>query len=158
MDADDNLKIKTYSELGIDGVLFVINDPEGHRMFYEFCRSEFSIENLLFFDEARAFQQKFHEMTSNDQIVAAWHIYNKYISAEAELPLNLSSEICAVIKSRLEESPDVIEDTIFTPAMKSALMLMSHDTFLRFKFSKEFKAFREKFRRISEANAVLSSL
>ena len=121
----------------------VLAYPEGVEAFKEFCKLELNHESILFFLEARAFCEasKRSEMSHEQAVNRALHLYQKYVRPGAFLEINIDDGLRRkFVKAGLEDANEsdvskinfeVLEDT-FREARDEVFKLMATDAFVRF--------------------------
>jgi hypothetical protein len=134
-----------------------LQSPQGTIAFEEFLKLEFSVENLLFFLRAKDFRDKFGDLTDQENIQRANLIYRQFISRNSPFQVNLSDTSHRTLHQLFESRPSyianaslhasnqvhlqhtTIHQNTFEQAMNQVFLLMSNDTFPRFKKSEVFK-------------------
>eukprot|EP00457_Paulinella_chromatophora_P005860 gb/GEZN01005878.1/.p1 GENE.gb/GEZN01005878.1/~~gb/GEZN01005878.1/.p1 ORF type:complete len:482 (-),score=58.94 gb/GEZN01005878.1/:222-1667(-) len=125
-----------------------------------FLTREFSVENLLFYEEIEAYRKMKEADAAEMQLVGdAQRIYAKYIVPDAPFQVNLPQAIVKDLDGRLRNifsqgpnvgsslTPDMYEPgydmpevpTIFDRAQRNIFKLMQTDSFPRFQRSPEYK-------------------
>ncbi len=94
------LQVQSTSTANVDQLKVVLEDEQFKRSFREFCERSFCPEMLLFWDEAKQYEQLRED---HERRVAAKNIVERYLRLDAPLELNLPNkdvfipEICEAI-------------------------------------------------------------
>jgi hypothetical protein len=68
----------------------VLENPQGRMLFLKFLQNEFSVENLLFYEEVTEFSEKYTEESNAEQMKKdAIRIFQTYVSPSAATSVNL---------------------------------------------------------------------
>jgi CRP-like cAMP-binding protein len=102
--------------------------------FRDFCASELSMENWNFYCQAN----KFRKTTNHENIrLEAQRIFNHFIANNAKELININGVTRAKIMKCIKEL-DSVDNNVFQAAEREILLLMSTDTFSRYKTSQIF--------------------
>ena len=123
----------------------LLENTEGYESFLNFLKSEYSMENLLFFTAATKYQNKRMWRNTMDKYQAANNIYEKYIKPnvapfEINLPAKVKKPIVDLFSGNGASAPGVrlfieVKDGIFEDAVHNIYHLMESDSFPRFRRS-----------------------
>lgn len=111
----------------------VLKSNSSKQRFREFLQSEWSAENLLFWEDI----DYFHKIQGIDNVQReGLKIFDKYFAERAVLQLNLSFMHVRKVRTAVEEcqkDPVKWSTEIFDDAQKAMFHLMATDSFVRFK-------------------------
>ena len=111
----------------------LINDPKGLRNLEKFLKTEFSTENIYFWQKC----QELDKAENKAQFSAlAKSIYQDFISLGSKNELNIDASIRNTITKKIEA--DEIDECIFADAKEAIFVLMSKDSYQRFMQSSLF--------------------
>eukprot|EP00475_Leptophrys_vorax_P008780 TRINITY_DN15727_c0_g1_i1.p1 TRINITY_DN15727_c0_g1~~TRINITY_DN15727_c0_g1_i1.p1 ORF type:complete len:278 (+),score=79.43 TRINITY_DN15727_c0_g1_i1:3-836(+) len=129
----------------------ILKNRQGREYFYKFISKEFSLENLLFFEDCLKYEE-LCEMKENPEKIAqfAHQIYDKFILESSPYCVNICSERRHMlvgqfrsVKLRKEKKKSVHYDSkLFEAAQAEVFQLMVSDTFSRFKETQDYKQCR----------------
>jgi hypothetical protein len=128
-----------------DEFIQALKNPNMRNLFYKFLASEFSLENLLFYEACIALERSVESNTPYEAVLKqVIYIRDQYISKNATASVNLSFKVRQDAMSGLENLeqksadhlPDLLE--ILAPAKKEILILMLRDSFLRFRTTPQY--------------------
>lgn len=137
----------------------VMNDPELLKEFYEHLRSEFSVENMIFYQRASSWTQQAPSQgdeslpaaTIEERNCEAALIYAEFIARDGSLEVNICNNTYMAIHKEIHdaltsfdvaefrvdkrriESARPIADDVFKRACREIYKLMDKDTLVRFK-------------------------
>lgn len=119
---------------------FLEKDDAALKCFTRYLATELSVENILFFSEAREWRKEYEGLDYDIRQKQAEHIYQKYFTRSSEFEINISAmqaeSVHAVFKNNKTAERDV-----FTDSMHEVYLLMSRDSFPRFKKSALYKLY-----------------
>jgi len=152
---------------------YVLEIPEGHDAFLQFLKNEFSVENLMFYEEATAFYLNYSNKENAGDFKTmqndALHIFSRYIIPSAPTAVNLPGGIRQPLVqffSQLQEvncpsqqqdmfllaaedsttaAVSTFKPEIFDNASHYIFRLMQQDSFVRFKKTLAFKGIQYQF-------------
>lgn len=104
----------------------------GRDAFLQFLATEFSVENLLFWESVNFYKEG--ARTDPDLQASAISLYDKFISPTSRFTLNISAEASRTIRARLVQDDDLAD--LFDAAQLQTWRLMLSDSFPRFQLSK----------------------
>lgn len=110
-----------------------ISDPIVHQIFFNFCKTEWSVENILSHDQILEYQSK----PSSD---LAYEIYDKYLEEGALCEVNVSRGECKLVKEMMDRgefNPSLFDDILKT------IMINLSDTYSRFIFTDEYSSVKK---------------
>ena len=121
----------------------LLEDKLGYDAFLTFLKSEYSMENLLFYKAAKSFKNKITWSNDMDKYSAAHNIYEKYIKPNsAPFEINLPARVQKPVVHFFDESSSSrhmvsgdLSNDIFDGAMENIFHLMESDSFPRFRRS-----------------------
>lgn len=130
----------------------VLMMPEGFAAFKNFLSKEFSVENILFWHEARIYRDYAQSSTADPIRVTsmAKAVYDHYFREGSVLQINVSFEISKSVQSAVEaiekssELDLAVAADAFQDAAKHIFGVMIHDPYPRFTRSAEFLAIQDK--------------
>ncbi|KAI8048443.1 RGS domain-containing protein [Thamnidium elegans] len=99
---------------------------------------EFSSENLFFFLDVSDFENQFKKKTTEDQILIAQNIFDKYISTNANFEINLEDRVKRDIITNFLKLDSSITQRIFDEAKTSTYILLE-SSFIRFLHTQAYK-------------------
>lgn len=119
--------IKTcFKKKSKDGLTDVLLNPETESLFYKFCESEYSLENIVAYRDIQLFKK-------NPKAIAPMELYKKYFSgADALLEVNTSKTNCQEVLKSIQ-SEDYNQD-LFNSVEKDIIGNLT-DTYARFIYS-----------------------
>lgn len=106
-------------------ILLILNDPQQRMLFQKFCKAKFCHENLAFYDEVELYERLSDEFV---RPLRAHAIFEKYISPEAPLQVNIDENVISEISGNLEKG----EPFLFARAKSEVMRLMDEGTFMGF--------------------------
>jgi hypothetical protein len=112
----------------------VLHDPEIHRRLKQFAEAEWSIENLLLYDDIREYEEF-------PTISCAERIINTYMSADAPLETNIPGRCLREVRELMKE-PE--HDQHLFDSTKNQVILNLTDTYSRFIFSEEYVEYKKR--------------
>lgn len=121
-----------------------MKNPEARHSLRDYARSEYSEENLAFYDDVQAFRKRFitfgdvqlSEAEHDEMRAEAERIINKYLKQEADEALNLPSWELERFKAGLPPDQPVATN-MFDPTLRIIYKAIEHDTFGRFSRSRK---------------------
>ncbi|XP_054719457.1 regulator of G-protein signaling 7-like [Uloborus diversus] len=111
----------------------LLRDPAGRQQFYQFLEKEFSAENLKFYEEV----QKLKQINACEVDVKVQDIWNEFLEADANTPVNIDSHCYDVTKKNVER-PD---RWAFDAAASHLYLLMKNDSYARYLRSDLYKEY-----------------
>ena len=133
----------------IDQLEAIFLNPETKELFIEYARYEFSIENILLYDEIKNYQNLNDKQRSRQ----ANKIFLKYLNGEfSELEVNIPKRYTKPVKMHID-SKEIPDWNIFEQILQLTKENLS-DTFSRFILSNEMENYT-KTRQIVEENTKL---
>jgi hypothetical protein len=128
------------------GIEMILNNPESCKLFEEFLRKEFSVENLLCYKAVQSLEMGLaqNKISLEEGRKMCKKIVQEFSGPSCRLPVNISYETSSKLSkiAAQEESGIQMEDAMKTlrQMQKEVLVLMTNDSFRRFKSEEEFKA------------------
>lgn len=110
------------------GLSTVLDEKIGRQLFRQHLVSEFSIENLLFYDAVNEFK----EDKAVSRQVRAKKIFTIFLQSTAEFQINIPSRVLQNIEDKLNRDEEIAVD-LFDEAQDEAYRLMQNDSFARFR-------------------------
>eukprot|EP00924_Labyrinthula_sp_SR-Ha-C_P002616 snap_masked-scaffold_13-processed-gene-1.36-mRNA-1 protein AED:1.00 eAED:1.00 QI:0/0/0/0/1/1/2/0/399 len=120
-------------------LLSILQDPEGKDLFREHLISEFSVENLYFYEAASLWRDQYHEIAHRYHYRTAQKLFNTMIRREVQLQINISDQVYQEIEDELLSGR--VSESLFDNAIDQVFDLMDFDSFPRFKQSADYKAY-----------------
>ncbi|KAJ3042290.1 hypothetical protein HDV00_007657 [Rhizophlyctis rosea] len=124
-----------------DRLQAMLHNKMSIRFFIDFCLSEYTIENILFWLDVETFQ------TSPTAVRAAYakYIYLIYVAVEAPLQVNLSAEVRKDVPWPLpaDLKGEEVDVTMFDEAQQQAYAMMKGHSFVRYEKSSFANAYVE---------------
>ncbi|KAJ3054332.1 Regulator of G-protein signaling 14 [Rhizophlyctis rosea] len=124
-----------------DRLQATLHNKMSMRFFIDFCISEYTIENILFWLDVEIFQ------TCPLSLKAAYarYIYLIYVAVEAPLQVNLSSEVRKDVPWPLpaDMRGDEVDVTMFDESQQQAYAMMKGHSFVRYEKSTVYNAYVE---------------
>jgi hypothetical protein len=127
-----------------DELLAIRLNPEGRRLLMQFLESEFSVENLLFLEVCDNFE-KAVSVGSDDSLKKARElaqiIQENFILTSAPSSINLHHAVRETLLLKMEalkRKSSVVDQEMFKPAKDSIIRMLTHDSFSRFRMTKEY--------------------
>ena len=133
----------------------ILQDPEAHHTFKDFLTSEFSVENLMFYEAVQEFQEDFEADIPNENQELAQRIYNDFIAVgspfQVNLPATVVSPLAQMLRPQLLSTSPIIaqhiqqqrmqqiHQNIFDEAVRNILELMKRDSYQRFIRSRYYR-------------------
>eukprot|EP01080_Neovahlkampfia_damariscottae_P005518 gene5518-9335_t len=110
----------------------LMNDQNIYTMFFEFCKSEWSIENLLFYDDAL----KYSKIPVKEREKHAKRIIELYLNGtNSELEVNATRKECDDFKENVKEGN---LDPVILQSLIRTVIVNLVDTFSRFVITTEY--------------------
>eukprot|EP00924_Labyrinthula_sp_SR-Ha-C_P006826 snap_masked-scaffold_8-processed-gene-1.34-mRNA-1 protein AED:1.00 eAED:1.00 QI:0/-1/0/0/-1/1/1/0/478 len=114
----------------------LLSSPSGAKLFRSHLIYEFSVENLNFYETARAWKKEFSHISN--PVPSAKNLYKRYISDEAVAKgqVNLGYDV----KQRIQDSisKNEVYSDLFDEAINQVYALMSSDSYSRFMRTETF--------------------
>jgi hypothetical protein len=142
---EENINVR--STIGIE---IVLENPEASKMFEEFLRKEFSVENLLCYRAVQTLDSGLNQnrISQEEARKICKKIIQEFSGSNCRLPVNISSDTSDLLWtiSNQEEASMPLEETLkaLHRMQKEVLELMIHDSFRRFKTEEGFKSIQKK--------------
>lgn len=132
-----SLKVMPHEAIdAVDELKAFLLTKKGSDEFEEHLMKEFAVENLLFFKDVYAFRAKCEgARVTEAAMMTAWHIFSTYLSPDAPLEVNLSSDIMKLFRNevfQIHRKTATLNATTFDEAVEQILQLMLMDSFKRF--------------------------
>ena len=90
----------------LESLKATLEDPHSREAFFEFLKSEFSPENLLFYDACEAFRTQMYWPSDDAKFDAAQRLYMKFIKPnKAPFEVNLPSKMRAPLDAQFDVAP-----------------------------------------------------
>ena len=124
---------------GLDIFKAVLDHPALLEAFTQFSVKEWSVENVLFYQAVKEYQDRF-EASSQGTLSKAQHIIEDYIRQGAPLEINIDHTVRAPIMEARNNPPA----NVFDAAQTHIFNLMRDDTFAKWETTLDFKAALEK--------------
>jgi hypothetical protein len=140
----------------VNSVVKLLSFPLGFESFKAHLRSEFSVENVLFWKAVCSFQTSCLQSIEdvNGTLVPVWSpqqvykeandIYEEYIKSGSAYQVNVPHRFVKTIKATLDAFKDQkiqeIDDTLFNLARQEVLELMQNDSYPRYRDSGKWMA------------------
>jgi len=124
----------------------VLKHPDGYAALEVLMTKEHSMENLLFWKNISDFSNNYSsdkEITTTELIEDAKKIFNEFIAADSTYTVNLPADITSELRKNFTDPfifPKGINQWIFDKANKAVFILMSRDTYRRFKLTSDGSA------------------
>jgi hypothetical protein len=144
-----SLSRKPWTKGTMEDVLYVIGDAEGRQCLLSFLEKELSVENLLFCEVCTDFESKYQESKSSqeaDIVQEAKEITARFIHLSSPSCVNVSAstrrDILQKMSMLLKSSSEprlLVSKNLFSKAKKEILLLITKDSFLRFRCSPEYR-------------------
>lgn len=117
----------------------VLQHTLGHRLFAQHLRTEFSSENLEFYDDSKAFEQIDPSVGDGAalQLSTAGELVSRYISSDAATQINIPASVRESCLSEFRCGR--LTKSMFAPARLEIFKLMASDSFQRFKANALFQ-------------------
>ena len=146
----------------------VLAHERGVEAFKEFCRQELNHESILFFLDVKEFCQAYKrsEMSEEQAISSAIHLYEKYVISGAQLEINIEYGLkqtfvdAGLGPASHVNTQDVkldLVDNAFKEARDEVFRLMATDSFVRFLRHRLYADFVAKMVQESTARSLLYS-
>ena len=101
---EDHVKSVKPSLKTVQTLKLTLEDTDSRTVFMKFLKSEFSQENLLFFEACEAFRTQTNWKSDTEKFEAAMHVYMKYIKPnEAPYEVNLPSKIRIPLQNEFDK-------------------------------------------------------
>lgn len=155
---DWTIKRKDETSLTFDGVSFdsLIQNPKFREIFKVYCKSEFSIENVLFWEAVQDFKNIAVKNINSQTLVPhllidkSRLIYKEFLKRNSNYELNVEqNQVNAVYNIINVDNPNLLNDIsihLFDDIEKSIVLVMN-DTFMRFQMKKEYELFMKELNR-----------
>ena len=108
--------------------------------FYEFAKSRYCMESILFLNDVREFRKQYPEKN------VAWHrnktrkIINAYINIGSPLEININSDVRSkIIKTNLSNKNNIDYLILFNEAYEEVISMISSGTYVDFQTEKRKK-------------------
>jgi hypothetical protein len=112
-----------------DDLILILVDPEQKRLFTEFCKSEYSVENIMCYHDLKEYEAK-----PSEEIAA--RIYDTYLKGEASvMEINIDLKTCRQVHRKIVEKDFSVD--LFSIVMRNLMQNMA-DSYSRFRFSPGF--------------------
>ena len=146
LESKTNKNIRKRNGQMMSSLTSLLKQKIGRETFFIFLKSEYSMENLLFYEACLHFKTKKFWNDPMEQFMAAHVIYEKFVKSnvapfEVNLPAKVMKPLTALFETddtaADEDVDDLIEvrDDIFDDAAANIFHLMESDSFSRFKRS-----------------------
>jgi hypothetical protein len=129
-----------------DQLQYCLSDEKRSAMFAEYCRSEFSSENLLAYYEIKLFSSN---TSHEEKVECARRIYSVFIAPNSLNEVNMSTAVRNEIHKKMEklngseeESKSVINEIFIDFEKEVRINLI--DTFARFQLSSQYRKVRRR--------------
>ena len=128
----------------------LLASQHGYELFLEYSRLELSHENILFYHEVTPLLEKAKKQPevadTREFAEVALRIYNKYVSHDAKLQVNLSAaQVAKFTAAAFDEGADALDGASAVVALQEAwkaiFSLMFRDTYARFRRSPRYKEY-----------------
>jgi len=123
----------------------LLNDELGHELFVEFAKQEWSIENVMIYDEIQQFNKTFAKFGSDGQFSHTQElykhtkqIYEKYLATGSVFEVNIDRATCNEVWKKL--SSNTWDGDTFK-AVEITVKGNLSDTFSRFKETEKYKIY-----------------
>ena len=116
----------------------ILKHSLGLASFREYLEKEHAGENIDFWVAATTFAREFQQMTKEERLTKAKHIFVTFCAEYADRQINLPHDIMLELESNIHKSDEVSRD-IFDAALSEITLLMERDNFGRYKSSQEFR-------------------
>lgn len=125
----DKLQSVTLQDLQ-EELVMMPKDEEGREVFQKFLTSEWSVENLLFYQAVNTFRENFDRL--QDQLNVSNSIYRNYFDLNGPLCINLPHNIGEDVKNKLMTASPQVSPSLYDAAFDEIMSLMVKDSFRRF--------------------------
>ena len=125
------------------GLREILENPVGKDLFRQHLVSEFSVENLNFYEAAMAYKQLFlaeNKSRGISKYNVARNLYNRFFSGNHGNDVNVSWDVKRDLKQQLKATR-LVEEGLFDTALQQVFDLMQNDSFSRFRNTEEYKNF-----------------
>lgn len=109
-------------EVTVDDLEKMLSNPEIYQLILEFSQSEWSSENLFYYDSVTKFQK-------SPQLEEANRIFETFLNPNAPCEINIARSICIEIKKNIDSA--VIAQDLFEASMNTVRTNLN-DTYSRF--------------------------
>lgn len=117
------------SQKTVDGLLKVLKDPNTFKMFENFCKTEYSFENISCYQDIKSFEAK-------PTMEKAQEIYLTYLmGVSSPMEVNVSRSHCAEVKILIDKND--ITPNLFSK-IEAMMITNLSDTFSRFIYLPEY--------------------
>lgn len=114
-----------------------LNDPVGFEMLFNYTRSEWSVENMLLYEDIQDLR-KIKDSTKMREHME--EIVRCYLNSNSILEVNLPDNIRKALVTKLQLGNEVWSETQID-ALETAVLQNISDTFMRFKDTVQFKVY-----------------
>jgi hypothetical protein len=151
-------------------LLKFLSIPEGLQVIEAFARSEFSVENILFYKAVRNFKKCFSnsgdQESKEEHDANVWRMYknicHQFVETDSPLCVNLRDDVrkktLAPLNSSVEHGIRIADPKILDQALEIILQMFYFDTFSRFKLTEEFKQMSASIGKMSSLDEVSTML
>jgi tellurite resistance protein len=128
--------------IGDDKILSVLRNEAGYRVVTNYCRIEFSLENLLLWQELEELRANNLIMSTSERKSALQQIDEMYVQRNSEREFNCSNSVKKTFQRALDsKEPSVVETEEAFAALYGACMHNIADTFTRITSTKPYIQF-----------------
>lgn len=114
----------------------VLDNAEMHKAFRDYCAAEFSLENILFYEDYIKLDTSKHKLTDMKKM------FHSYVSLDAFFALNITKEFSEPLRLALEKE-DETEALNALGKVKKLVDTNMQDTLYRFSKTKTFREWRK---------------
>eukprot|EP00475_Leptophrys_vorax_P015205 TRINITY_DN21577_c0_g2_i1.p1 TRINITY_DN21577_c0_g2~~TRINITY_DN21577_c0_g2_i1.p1 ORF type:complete len:464 (+),score=99.44 TRINITY_DN21577_c0_g2_i1:156-1547(+) len=130
-------------------LLRVLKISQALQLFKKFCKEEFSLENVMFWEAVQAYRSQFalagdNGGSSGELFECCQNVFKMFIAEDSPLMVNLSSKCRDALNLNFEKAgPANLRLDLFDDAEAEILDLLQRDTFARFKQTQDYKTILE---------------
>lgn len=117
----------------IDEMMFMLSDPKGNEICYNFAKMEYSLENILCYNDIQKYEAETDNMKKK---TIAKEIYETFLEINSKLEINCTRSECDKVKEKMNTGE--VSKNLFTGIEKQLIINLA-DTFSRVIFDDEYK-------------------
>mgnify|MGYP002385425254 CR=1 FL=1 len=123
---------------GVDIFHLFLETPALLNAFKQFCISNWSVENVIFYKEVQNFKNKYPGSLDDQRVEGAVHIVSEFIAFGAPLEVNIEYKMRVEILRNVKERR--INESTFDVSAKHIYQVMKTDSFEKWQKSPEYRA------------------